>query len=87
MKVLIAPFNTSERAPARQLYKSIQPGAWRSHVAKVTALRGKKLGIGDQIMSWNQPKKRPHHISAQEWADLPDTVQVWNSAAFSQFYC
>ena len=38
--------------------------------------RGKKLGIGDHIVTWFKPKRRPNGMSVDEFAALPDQVQV-----------
>lgn len=42
----------------------------------VTSKQGKKLGIADHIMTWNQPKRRPTGMSFEEFAQLPDYVLV-----------
>ena len=38
--------------------------------------RGKKLGIGDHIVTWHKPKRCPNGMTAKEFAKLPDSVQV-----------
>ncbi len=38
--------------------------------------RGKKLGIGDHIVTWSKPKRRPPGMSQEEFAELPEQVRV-----------
>lgn len=36
--------------------------------------RGKRLGIGDHIVRWSKPKRKPRHMSEAEFAALPTSV-------------
>ena len=38
--------------------------------------KGKRLGIGDHIVRWYKPKRRPPHMSEAEFAALPESVLV-----------
>ena len=38
--------------------------------------RGKKLGIGDHIVTWSKPKRCPPGMSQDEFAKLPEQVKV-----------
>lgn len=50
---------------------------FRKHQSRKSDFRrGKKLGIGDHIVTWSKPKLRPNGMSADEFAALPDQVQV-----------
>ncbi len=47
-----------------------------TRVALIDFRRGKKLGIGDHIVTWSKPKHRPNGMSADEFTALSDQVQV-----------
>lgn len=47
-----------------------------TRAALIDFRRGKKLGIGDHIVTWSQPKLRPNGMSAEQFAALPAQVQV-----------
>jgi hypothetical protein len=50
---------------------------FRKHQSRKSDFRrGKKLGIGDHLVTWSKPKRRPHHMSADEFAALPEKVLV-----------
>jgi hypothetical protein len=50
---------------------------FRKHQSRKSDFRGgKKLGIGDHIVTWSKPKCRSNGMSADEFAALPDQVQV-----------
>lgn len=52
-------------------------GVFRKHHARNTDFRrGKKLGIGDHAVVWHKPRKRPTHMSIEEFDLLPDTLEV-----------
>ena len=38
--------------------------------------KGKRLGVGDHIVRWDKPQKRPRHMSEAEFAALPERVKV-----------
>lgn len=48
----------------------------RHHQRQSDFRRGKKLGIGDHIVTWHKPKRRPNHMDEKEFKQLPETVQV-----------
>jgi hypothetical protein len=43
---------------------------------KVDWRRGRRLGPGDQLVTWNKPKMPLENWSPSEWAALPDTLAV-----------
>lgn len=50
---------------------------FRKHQSRKSDFRcGKKLGIGDHIVTWHKPKRCPNGMKALEFATLPDQVQV-----------
>lgn len=50
---------------------------FRKHQSRKSDFRrGKKLGIGDHIVTWHKPKRCPNDMTAKEFAALPDNVQV-----------
>lgn len=50
---------------------------FRKHQSRKSDFRrGKKLGIGDHIVTWSKPKRRPNGMSADEFTSLPDQFQV-----------
>ncbi len=50
---------------------------FRKHQSRKSDFRrGKKLGIGDHIVTWYKPKRCPNGMKAEEFAALPDQVQV-----------
>lgn len=50
---------------------------FRKHQSRKSDFRrGKKLGIGDHIVTWSKPKRRPNGMSVDEFTALPDQVQV-----------
>lgn len=50
---------------------------FRKHQSRKSDFRrGKKLGIGDHIVTWLQPQRRPNGMSAEAFAALPEQVQV-----------
>lgn len=50
---------------------------FRKHQSRKSDFRrGKKLGIGDHIVTWSKPKRRPPGMSMEEFAQLPDQVKV-----------
>jgi hypothetical protein len=52
-------------------------GVFRKHHARNTDFRrGKKLGIGDHAVRWHKPSKSPDHMSEEEFAQLPDVLEV-----------
>jgi Transposase DDE domain len=52
-------------------------GVFRKHHARNTDFRlGKKLGIGDHSVVWHKPRNCPAHLSGEEFAQLPDTLEV-----------
>lgn len=52
-------------------------GVFRKHHARKTDFRqGQRLGIGDHIVTWQKPTRRPNALSAEVFEALPDTLQV-----------
>jgi hypothetical protein len=52
-------------------------GVFRKHHARRTDFRrGRKQGVGDHQVTWEKPKKCPIHLSEQEFAEIPETLQV-----------
>lgn len=52
-------------------------GVFRKHQSRKSDFRrGKKLGIGDHIVFWNKPNRRPNGMSVEEFAALPNQVKV-----------
>ena len=50
---------------------------FRKHQSRKSDFRrGKKLGIGDHILTWYKPKRCPNGMKPEEFAALPDQVQV-----------
>lgn len=50
---------------------------FRKHQSRKSDFRrGKKLGIGDHIVTWHKPKYRPNSMKPEEFAALPDLIQV-----------
>jgi hypothetical protein len=50
---------------------------FRKHQSRKSDFRrGKKLGIGDHIVTWSKPKRRPPGMSQEEFAELPEQVRV-----------
>ncbi|EDX73794.1 Transposase, IS4 family protein [Coleofasciculus chthonoplastes PCC 7420] len=50
---------------------------FRKHQSRKSDFRrGKKLGIGDHIVTWSKPHRRPTGMSQDEFAKLPTHVQV-----------
>lgn len=50
---------------------------FRKHQSRKSDFRrGKKLGIGDHIVTWHKPKSRPNGMTPEEFVALPDQVQV-----------
>jgi len=50
---------------------------FRKHQSRKSDFRrGKKLGIGDHIVTWHKPKCCPNGMTAKEFAALPDSVEV-----------
>jgi hypothetical protein len=50
---------------------------FRKHQSRKSDFRrGKKLGIGDHIVAWSKPKRRPPGMSQDEFAQLPAHVRV-----------
>jgi len=47
---------------------------FRKHQSRKVISQGKKLGIGDHIVTWH--KRCPNDMTAKEFAALPDNVQV-----------
>ncbi|NEQ18597.1 MAG: IS4 family transposase [Microcoleus sp. SIO2G3] len=59
------------------VYSQQADAVFRKHQSRKSDFRrGKKLGIGDHIVTWYQPKRRPNCMSAEEFAELPPLVQV-----------
>lgn len=38
--------------------------------------RGKKLGIADHLVTWHKPTRRPQGMSVEEFAQIPDYLQI-----------
>ena len=52
-------------------------GVFRKHHARHTDFRrGTKLGIGDHAVRWHKPSKSPEHMSEEEFAQLPEFLDV-----------
>lgn len=52
-------------------------GMLRKHHARKTDFRtGKKNGIGDHLVEWTKPKRRPNHMSQEIFDALPETLMV-----------
>jgi Transposase DDE domain len=52
-------------------------GVFRKHHARHTDFRrGKKLGIGDHAVRWQKPSKSPQQMSEEEFAQLPEFLEV-----------
>lgn len=50
---------------------------FRKHQSRKSDFRrGKKLGIGDHIVTWHKPKRRPNAMRVEEFAALVDSFQV-----------
>jgi hypothetical protein len=37
---------------------------------------GRCIGPGEWLMTWHKPLKRPDYLSAEEWAQVPETIPV-----------
>ena len=52
-------------------------GVFRKHHARKSDFRrGKKLGIGDHIVTWSRPAQSSSALSEQEFARLPETLKL-----------
>jgi Transposase DDE domain len=52
-------------------------GVFRKHHARRTDFRrGQKLGIGDHAVRWHKPRECPKHMSEEEFAQLPEFLEV-----------
>ena len=52
-------------------------GVFRKHQSRKSDFRrGKKLGIGDHIVMWSKPERRPRSMSQEEFAQLPHQLRV-----------
>ena len=52
-------------------------GVFRKHQSRKSDFRrGKKLGIGDHYVTWFKPKRCPNGMTAEEYALLPEQIQV-----------
>lgn len=52
-------------------------GVFRKHQSRKSDFRrGKKLGIGDHIVTWSKPQRRPRSMSQEEFAQLPEQLRV-----------
>lgn len=52
-------------------------GVFRKHHArKVDFRRGQKLGIGNHIVTWQKPERRPKALSLEAFEALPETLRV-----------
>lgn len=52
-------------------------GVFRQHQSRKSDFRqGKKLGIGDHIVTWDKPKCCPSGVSPETWSALPEQLQV-----------
>jgi hypothetical protein len=52
-------------------------GVFRRHHARHSDFRrGKKLGIGDHAVRWHKPYSCPKHMSKEEFAQLPEFLEV-----------
>lgn len=50
---------------------------FRKHQSRKSDFRrGKKLGIGDHLVTWHKPKRCPNGMKTEAFAALPDSVQV-----------
>ncbi|HEY9821305.1 MAG TPA: IS4 family transposase [Candidatus Sericytochromatia bacterium] len=50
---------------------------FRKHQSRKSDFRrGKKLGIGDHLVSWSKPKRCPAGMNQDEFAQLPEQVRV-----------
>ena len=53
------------------------PVLFQSHASKkVDFRRGQKLGAKDHLVEWQKPKRKPVWMTAEAYADLPDTITV-----------
>ena len=50
--------------------------SFKHHARHCDFRRGKKLGIGDHIVTWQRPQQCPQSMSLTEFAAIPATVQV-----------
>jgi hypothetical protein len=48
----------------------------RHHKRHSDFRKGRRLGKGDHIVTWSKPKRRPNHMSIEEFQALPDTMEV-----------
>ena len=48
----------------------------KHHARHCDFRRGKKLGIGDHIVTWQRPQRCPQSMPPDEFQALPDTVRV-----------
>jgi len=52
-------------------------GVFRMHQRRPTDLRfGTRLGTGDHLLTWTQPKIVPRGVSKPEWEKVPDVLTV-----------
>ena len=52
-------------------------GVFRKHQSRKSDFRrGKKLGIGDHIVTWSKPQRQPNGMSVEAFASLPQQVKV-----------
>lgn len=59
------------------IHRAGADGVFRKHHARSTDFRrGKKLGIGDHIVTWHKPQRCPKAIPLEVWSQLPESLQV-----------
>jgi Transposase DDE domain len=52
-------------------------GVFRKHHARHTDFRrGKKLGVGDHIVTWQRPAKCPNSMPTEDFESLPEYIEV-----------
>ena len=52
-------------------------GVFRKHHARHCDFRrGKKLGIGDHLVTWQRPQQCPNSMSEEDFAALPEEIEV-----------
>jgi len=48
----------------------------RNASRKTNFRKGKRLGRRDHVVTWTKPRTRPARLSAEEWAEVPETLTL-----------
>ncbi len=75
--ILLADRNFSSYGSLAALQQPQVDGLFHLHGSRAADFRrGRRLGLGDRLVTWTKPRNKPANLSPEQWTQLPATLAV-----------